>query len=32
VLLVFMVLEGTHGDNRFGPDPKSGEGTAAAVA
>lgn len=22
VLLVFMVLEGTHGPNRFGPDPK----------
>jgi uncharacterized membrane protein YhaH (DUF805 family) len=25
VLLVFYVLEGTRGDNRFGPDPKSGE-------
>ena len=25
VLLVFMVLEGTHGANRFGADPKAGE-------
>lgn len=24
VLLVFMVLEGNRGDNRFGPDPKAG--------
>lgn len=24
VLLVFMFLEGTKGDNRFGPDPKEG--------
>ncbi len=23
VLLVFFVIEGTHGDNRFGPDPKA---------
>lgn len=22
VVLVFMILDGTHGDNRFGPDPK----------
>ena len=32
VLLVFMVLEGNHSDNRFGPDPKAGEGAAATVA
>lgn len=25
VLLVFMVLEGTRGSNRFGPDPLAGE-------
>jgi uncharacterized membrane protein YhaH (DUF805 family) len=25
VLLVFWVLEGTRGDNRFGPDPYSAE-------
>jgi uncharacterized membrane protein YhaH (DUF805 family) len=25
VLLVFFVLEGTKGDNRFGPDPYAGE-------
>lgn len=25
VLLVFYVSEGTRGDNRFGPDPKTGE-------
>jgi len=25
VLLVFWVLEGTRGDNRFGPDPYAGE-------
>ncbi len=31
VLLVFMVLDGTRGDNRFGPDPKAGEGGAPAV-
>jgi uncharacterized membrane protein YhaH (DUF805 family) len=24
VVLVFMCLEGTRGDNRFGPDPKAG--------
>jgi uncharacterized membrane protein YhaH (DUF805 family) len=24
-VLVFMLLEGTRGDNRFGPDPKAGE-------
>ena len=26
VLLVFLCLDGTPGDNRFGPDPKGGEG------
>lgn len=31
VLLVFFVLEGTRGDNRFGPDPLAGERSAAAV-
>ncbi|UTP39125.1 DUF805 domain-containing protein [Phenylobacterium sp. LH3H17] len=30
VLLVFMLLDGTQGDNRFGPDPKAREGLAAA--
>ncbi len=25
VVLVFMLLDGTAGDNRFGPDPKAGE-------
>ena len=25
VLLIFFVLEGTKGDNRFGPDPHAGE-------
>ena len=25
VLLVFMILRGTEGDNRFGPDPLAGE-------
>ena len=30
VLLVFMLLDGTPGDNRFGPDPKAREGLAAA--
>lgn len=25
VVLVFMCLEGTRGDNRYGPDPKAGE-------
>jgi len=30
VLLVFMLLAGTAGDNRFGPDPKGREGLAAA--
>jgi uncharacterized membrane protein YhaH (DUF805 family) len=25
VVLVFMFLEGTRGDNRYGPDPKAGE-------
>lgn len=25
VLLVFMCLEGTHGENRFGPDPKTAD-------
>ena len=33
VLLVFMLLEGTKGPNRFGPDPKGeGEPAPAAVA
>lgn len=31
VLLIFMVLDGTPGDNRFGPDPKAREGLAAAA-
>lgn len=31
VLLVFFVVEGTRGANRFGPDPKAGEAVAAAV-
>jgi uncharacterized membrane protein YhaH (DUF805 family) len=25
IVLVFMCLEGTKGDNRYGPDPKAGE-------
>ena len=29
VLLIFLVLNGTRGDNRFGPDPKSSEHDAA---
>jgi uncharacterized membrane protein YhaH (DUF805 family) len=29
VLLVFLVLEGTKGDNRFGPDPYAGEAAYA---
>ena len=29
VLLVFFVLEGTKGDNRFGPDPYAGESSYA---
>lgn len=32
VLLVFMVMEGTRGENRFGPDPKSDEGGVPAMA
>ena len=32
VLLIFYVSEGTRGDNRFGPDPKSGERGAAYQA
>ena len=28
VLLVFECMEGTKGDNRFGPDPKAGEAAA----
>ena len=31
-VLVFLCLDGTRGPNRFGPDPKAGEGTAATVA
>lgn len=30
VLLVFMVLEGTQGENRFGPDPKAADRAIAA--
>lgn len=30
VLLVFMILEGTRGSNRFGPDPLAGEVPTAA--
>lgn len=29
VLLVFYVLEGQHGENEYGPDPKAGEGSHA---
>ena len=32
VLLVFSVLEGTSGSNRFGPDPKAGEGGIPVMA
>lgn len=32
VLLVFAVMEGTRGDNRFGPDPKSDEDGVPALA
>jgi uncharacterized membrane protein YhaH (DUF805 family) len=32
VLLVFAVMEGTRGDNRFGADPKAGEGGVPAMA
>lgn len=32
VLLVFMVMEGNSGSNRFGDDPKTGEGGAPAMA
>jgi uncharacterized membrane protein YhaH (DUF805 family) len=32
VLLVFAVMEGTRGDNRFGPDPKADEGGVPALA
>ena len=31
VLIVFFVMEGTRGDNRFGPDPLAADGTAALV-
>ena len=31
VVLVFMSLEGTPGPNRYGPDPKAGEGGAAGA-
>ena len=31
ILLVFYVLEGTRGPNRFGPDPKGSEAAAGAV-
>ncbi|MBN2584135.1 MAG: DUF805 domain-containing protein [Planctomycetes bacterium] len=29
ILLVFMVTEGTKGENAYGPDPKAGEAAAA---
>ena len=32
VLFVFTVLDGTHGDNRFGPDPKAAERGGAVPA
>lgn len=32
VLLVFAVMEGTRGENRFGPDPKADEGGVPAMA
>ena len=32
VLLVWMVMEGDRGDNRFGPDPKVGEGGVPVMA
>jgi uncharacterized membrane protein YhaH (DUF805 family) len=32
VLLVFAVMEGTAGSNRFGPDPKAGEGGIPVMA
>ncbi|WP_166212773.1 DUF805 domain-containing protein [Cognatiluteimonas telluris] len=32
VLLVFAVMEGTSGSNRFGPDPKAGEGGIPVMA
>jgi uncharacterized membrane protein YhaH (DUF805 family) len=32
VLLVFTVMEGTRGDNRFGPDPKADEDGVPAMA
>jgi uncharacterized membrane protein YhaH (DUF805 family) len=32
VLLVFACMEGTRGDNRFGPDPKADEGGVPATA
>jgi len=31
VLIVFMLLDGTKGPNRYGPDPKGGEGPAATT-
>lgn len=31
VLLVFMLLDGERGANRFGPDPKESEGAEAAL-
>jgi uncharacterized membrane protein YhaH (DUF805 family) len=31
VLLVFFLLEGTQGPNRFGPDPKGGTGTPQSI-
>ena len=31
-MLVFMILPGTKGDNRFGPDPYAGDAAAAVAA
>ena len=31
-MLVFLILPGTTGDNRFGPDPYAGEAASTAVA
>jgi uncharacterized membrane protein YhaH (DUF805 family) len=31
ILIVFMCMEGTRGSNRYGPDPKSGDGAPLVV-
>jgi len=31
ILLIFMILEGTRGGNRFGPDPRYADDPAAAI-